>query len=288
MKLGSVLVLSGVLCAGGIAAGVQLKDAATSVTGEYTAAIEELQAPIISEFSELAGSEANARSLVAGLRQGSEITLTLPANGGQPGAATRFTPPTRPLDYGDVRISLALARGQLAQLGIDRPTPAQIKAVLAGGGVATRVSGQATTPYLLPGVLQLRAGGIGWAKIADTMGVMLGPAMNGDAHAAAFTPPPISSAWITTSVAVATRNAAVARQSAPARRSASSGPEPEIRRSGASIMAAAQGVAKAGHGTIPVRDGVNSTVVVPGAVVEGPGPRAADELIRQDEGQTAD
>jgi hypothetical protein len=287
VKSASVLVLSGVLCAGGIAAGVQLKVAATSVTGDYTAAIEEPQARIVSEFSELAGSEANARSLVAGLRQGSEVTLTLPASGGQPGTATRFTPPTRPLEYGDVLISLALARGQLAQLGIDRPTPAQIKAVLAGGGVATRVSGQATTPFLLPGVLQLRASGIGWAKIADSMGVTLRPAMNGNAHPAAFTPPPISSAWITTTVAVTPWNAPVARQPAPAwRPPAGGGPEPEIRRSRASIVAAAQGVAKAGHVTIPVRDGVNGTVVMPGAVVEGP--RAADALIRQDEAQTAD
>ena len=314
MKVVSVLVLSGVLCAGGIAAGVQLKGAATSVTGEYTAALEEPHARIINEFSELAGSEANARSLVAGLRQGSEITLTVPAKGGQPGMATRFTPPTRPLDYGDVRISLALARGQLAQLGIDRPTPTQIKAVLAGGGVATRVSGQATTPFLLPGVLQLRAGGIGWARIAGTIGVTLGPAMNGNAHPAAVTPPPISSAGFTTTAAASARNAPLARQPALARRSDRGGPEPEIRRSGASIVAAAEGVAKAGNVTMPVRggasstvavpgaaaenvakagnvtmpvrDGANSTVVVPAAAVEAP--RAADELIRHEEGQTAD
>jgi hypothetical protein len=284
--MASVLVLSGVLCAGGIAAGVQLKDAATTVNERYAAAIEEPQARIISSFSDFAGSEANARSLVAGLRQGSEITLTVPASGGQPGTATRFTPPPPPLDYGDVRISLALARVQLAQLGIDRPTPTQIKAVLAGGGVATRVSGQATTPYLLPGVLQLRAGGIGWAKIADTMGVTLGPAMNGNAHPAAVTTPPISSSRITTSVAVATLNAAAARQPAPARRSARGGPEPEIRRTKASIMAAAESVAKAGNVTMPVRGGVNSTVVVPGPAVEASG--AADELIRHEEGQTAD
>jgi hypothetical protein len=284
--MASVLVLSGVLCAGGIAAGVQLKVAATTANEGIAAAIEEPQARIISEFSELAGSEANARSLVAGLRQGSEITLTMPASGGKPGTATRFTPPTRSLDYGDVRISLALARAQLAQLGIDRPTPAQIKAVLAGGGVATRVSGQATTPYLLPGVLQLRAGGIGWAKIADTMGVTLGPAMNGIAHPAAVTTSPISSSWITTSVAVATWNAAVARQPAPARRSARGGPEPEIRRSRASIMAAAEGVAKAGSATMPVRGGVYSAVVVPVSAVEAPD--AADELLRHEEGQTAD
>lgn len=285
MKLATVLVMSGVLCAGGIAAGVQIKVAATSATGDNTAAIEEPQARIVSEFSELAGSEANARSLVAGLRQGSEITLTLPASGGPPGTATRFTPPTRPLDYGDVLISLALARGQLAQLGIDRPTPAQIKAVLAGGGVATRVSGQATTPFLLPGVLQLRASGIGWVKIADSMGVTLSPAVNGNAHPAAFTPP-ISSAWITTTVAVTNRNGPAARQAAPAWRPAGGGPDPEIRRSGASIVAAAQGIAKAGHVTIPVRDGVNGAAVMPGAVIEGR--RAADELIRQDEAQTAD
>ena len=286
MKMASVLVLSGVLCAGGIAAGVQLKDAATSVTGGYAAAIEEPQARIISEFSELAGSEANARSLVAGLRQGSEITLTVPANGGQPGTATRFTPPTRPLDYADVRIALALARGQLAQLGIDRPTPTQIKAVLAGGGIATRVSGQATTPFLLPGVLQLRAGGIGWPRIADTMGVTLEPAMKGNAHPAAVTPPPISSVWITTSVAVAPPKTAVVRQPAPARRPARGGPEPEMRRSGASIIAAAERVAKAGKGTMPVRGGVDSTVAVPGAAVEAPA--AADEPVHHEEGQTAD
>ena len=288
MKLATVLAVSGVLCAGGIAAGVQLKVAATSVTGEHTAAIDGPQARIVSEFSEFTGSEANARSLVAGLRQGSEIALTLPTKGGLPGTATRFNPPTRPLEYGDVLISLTLARGQLAQLGIDRPTPTQIKAVLAGGGVATRVSGQATTPFLLPGVLQLRASGIGWAKIADSMGIMLRPAMNGNAHPAAYTPPPISSAWITTTtVAVTPRNAAVARQPAPARRPAKGEPEPEIRRSGASIVAAAPGVAKVEQVTMPVRDdAVNSPVVVPRAVVEAPA--AADELIRQEEGQTAD
>jgi len=312
--MASVLVLSGVLCVGGIAAGVQLKDAATTANERHAAAIEELQTRIVNSFSDFAGSEANARSLVAGLRQGGEITLTVPASGGKPGTATRFTPPTRSLDYGDIRIALALARVQLAKLGINRPTPAQIKAVLAGGGVATRVSGQATNPFLLPGVLQLRAGGTSWAKIADTMGITLGPAMSGNAHPADVTTSPIHSAWITTSVAVATGNAAGARQPAPARRAATGGPEPEIRRAKASIVAAAEGVAKPGNVTmtvrdgasstgvvpgaateyvakpgsvtVPVRSGMNSTVVVPGSAVEVAG--AADELIRHEEGQTAD
>ena len=288
MKMLSVLLLGGVLGAGGIAAGVQLKDAATSVTEGYTSTFAEpqAQARIISSFLDFAGSEANARSLVAGLRQGREITLTVPASGGQPGTITRFTPATRPLDYSDVRISLALAREQLAQLGITQPTPSQIKAVLAGGGVATRVSGRATTPFLLPGVLQLRAGGIGWAKIADAMGVKLGPAVRGNVHPAVFATPPISSVSITTTAAAGAGSAAVARRAAPARRSARGGPESEIRRSTTSIVAAAEGVAKAGNITMPVRDGVNSTVVVPEAVVQAPG--AAEELIRLEEVQTAD
>jgi len=141
---------------------------------------------------------------------------------------------------------------------------------------------------LLPGVLQLRAGGIGWAKIADTMGVTLGPAINGNAHPVAVTASPISSAWITSSVAAATGNAAVVRQPAPTRRSAKGEPEPEIRRSKASIVAAAEGVAKAGMVTMPVPGGVNSAVVVPVPVSAVEAPGAADEFIRHEEGQTAD
>lgn len=287
MKVASVLALGGVLCAGGIATGVQLRDAATPVTGGYIAAIEEpeAQARIISSFADFAGSESNARSLVTGLRQGSEIALTVPANSGQPGTATRFTPPTRPLDYSDVRISLALAREQLAQLGITRPTPSQIKAVLAGGGVGTRVSGRATTPFLLPGVLQLRAGGMGWARIADSMGVTLGPAMTGNAQPAAFRSPPISSARITTSVAVGAANVAVARQPAPSRDSPRGAPKSDIRRSEASIMAAAKGVGSREIVAMPVRGDVNSTVVVTGAASEAP--VAAVERIGHEEGQTA-
>lgn len=286
MKMASILVLGGVLCAGGIAAGVQLKDAATSASGGHTAAIEEPEARIVSSYSDFAGSHANAQSLVAGLRHGREITLTAPAKGGQPGTATRFTAPTRPLDYGDVRIALALARAQLTQLGIDRPTPAQIKAVLAGGGIATRLSGQATTPFLLPGVLQLRAGGTGWTRIANMMGVTLEPAMKGNAHPAGAMPPPISSGWITTSVAAAAPKAAVIRQPAPARRPAAGEVEPEIRRSGARVAAAAESVAKAGNAAMPVREGANSAIVMTSATVEASG--AADQPVRHEEGQAAD
>jgi hypothetical protein len=82
------------------------------------------------------------------------------------------------MDYGSVRTSLMLAREQLAQLGIKQPTPAQIKAVLAGGAVTSRSTAR-TTPVLLPGVLQMRAHGMEWNKIADSMGVKLGDATDG-------------------------------------------------------------------------------------------------------------
>jgi hypothetical protein len=270
MKRTPLLILSGVLCIGGIAAGVQFKDAAVSVAEGYAAAIEQPQTRIISAFSDFAGSETNARSLVAGLRQAGEVTLTAPAKGGQAGATTRFTPPTRPLDYSEIRVSLTLARAQLAQLGIDRPTPVQIKAVLAGGGVATRVSGQSTTPFLLPGVLQLRAGGMGWAKIAEATGVTLGTALNGNAHPAALTASPISSAWIATSVAVAAPNVAVAKSSSLAQRPASGEPGLEIRRTSASLVAAAENAATAGNAgnfMTPNRVGGSSTAIVPAAAI---------------------
>lgn len=318
------ILLSGALCAGGIAAGAQVKGAAIPVTGGEAVSSGEpqAQARIVSDFSDFAGSDANARSLVAGLRHGNAITLTAPAAGGQPGTATGFTPPTRPMDYGDVRISLALAREQLAQLGITRPTPAQIEAVLAGGGVASRTSGRVAAPFLLPGVLPMRADGMGWAKIAGTMGVTLGQAINGKAHQAAFsappaslhpaaasaagglisaavarsdvtvlrrtgaTPAPIFSASITTTVAASTRTTAVARPRALARRPTNGEPEPEIRRSRARIVAAADSVVKGGMVATPVQDGARGGAVrtVAAAVTS----TASNEPIGSEEGQTAD
>lgn len=79
-----------------------------------TSAEPRIQARIVSNFSEFAGSTGNARSLVAGLRRSGEVTLTAPGSG----MGTRFTPPMRAMTYRDVRISLALAQEQLGQLGI--------------------------------------------------------------------------------------------------------------------------------------------------------------------------
>lgn len=288
MKTARALVLIGVLGAASIAAGVYTWNSTTSsAAGDAVSSRESpAQAHLVGEFAEFAGSEPNARSLVGGLRQGNEITLIARAAGGQPGTAMRFMPPTRPMDYGNVRIALVLAREQLAQLGVTRPTPAQIKAVLAGGGIASRVVGRSSTPFLLPGVLQMRAGGMSWARIAGTMGVTLGQSMNGAYPADAAVPmdsalpaaaraaqgavpapaaradapalrratvtraAPISSASITTSSGGGSTAPAVIRRVAPARTATGdSGREP--RRSKKHVMAVADGVAGKETPTVP-------------------------------------
>jgi len=180
VKAARVLWLGGILCLGGITLGAQFRAPAVTpaAAGSATSTESQAESRLVASFTDFAGSDANAHSLVAGLRQGGEITLTAPGSGGNATTSIRFTLPTRPMDYGNVRTSLTLAREQLAQLGIRKPTPAQIKAVLAGGAVTSRSTAR-TTPVLLPGVLPMRAHGMDWNKIADSMGVKLGDAMDG-------------------------------------------------------------------------------------------------------------
>ena len=176
MKAAWALWLGGAACLlGGIALSVQLRerDVEQDAGIPVTSAEPRVQARIVSSFSEFAGSAANARSLVAGLRQGGEVALTAPGSG----TGTRFTPPTRAMTYRDIRISLALAQQQLGQLGIRQPTPFQIKAALAGGAVTNHADARAT-PVLLPGVLQMRAHGMGWGNVADALGMSLGKAVS--------------------------------------------------------------------------------------------------------------
>ena len=314
------LVVTVLLGVGSLAAGTYAKDAATPTTTARDAVSSgepQAQVRLVGEFSGFAGSDANARSLVAGLRQGTEITLTAPGAGGQPGTATRLVPPTQPMDYGNVRTALVLAREQLAQLGITQPTPGQIKAVLAGGGIASRTNGRAASPYLHPGLLQMRAGGMGWAKIAGTMGIALAQAKDGRARqagAAALpdssrpaaatggggivplavagsdvppfrraraTPVPISSASITKSSAGGQRTAPVAKPAVAARRPATAGPGPEASRPNAGVVAAADAAPRAEKVAIPARDSVQGGAVRMTAAA----PAASNESTGSEEGR---
>ena len=129
---------------------------------------------ISSDFSAFAGSTANADALVAGLRNGTAITLTT-TGPKVVTTSTTFTPPTGKMGYGNVYTSLALAKAQLAGLGITEPTAQQLQAALNGGTVTTS-TGQTTT---LTGVLQMRAQGMGWGQIAHSLGTKLGPVISG-------------------------------------------------------------------------------------------------------------
>ncbi|HJT60951.1 MAG TPA: hypothetical protein VJ797_04665 [Burkholderiales bacterium] len=119
---------------------------------------------LIEKYDRFAGSDRNARELVEGLRNDSEIELS---SGGR---TTKFKPATDNLGYGNVDLALGLAKASLAEHGIHKPTPEQIKAALNGGTVTTK-SGQRVT---LPGVLKLRASGMGWGQVAHKLGVKVG------------------------------------------------------------------------------------------------------------------
>lgn len=144
-------------------------DSLASTRGEAT-----VSGRISSDFSAFAGSTTNSDALVSGLRTGTAVTLTSTDAKGVT-TSTTFTPPTGKMGYGNVYISLALAKQQLAGLGITEPTAQQLQAALVGGTVTT-ASGQTTT---LTGVLELRAQGMGWGQIAQSYGYKLGPVISG-------------------------------------------------------------------------------------------------------------
>jgi hypothetical protein len=186
-KTTSSLWLAGLLSGWAIAGGAQTQpvNPPPAVTTTTTASESTrggggspAETRIVSSFSTWAGSEDNARSLVTGLRQGREVTLTAPSEPAPGNTSTTFTSPTRPMGYGNVRIALSLAREQLAQSGITEPTPAQLETALMGGSITTTGAGGATTTRY-PGVLQMRADGMGWGQIANSMGVKLGHVMSG-------------------------------------------------------------------------------------------------------------
>lgn len=110
---------------------------------------------LVDKYSTLAGSDTNAKSLVDGLRDGKQITLT------SGGTTTTYTPPTGKMGNGNVNIALALAEQSLKNQGITNPTSDQLKTALNN-------------------VLQERASGKGWGQIANSMGTKLGDVMRNE------------------------------------------------------------------------------------------------------------
>ena len=103
---------------------------------------------LVKQYSDFAGSDANSRSLVDGLRSGKEVKLT------DGKTTTTFTPPTGKMGNGNIKIALALAEADLKKQGVSDPTPEQIKAEMTK-------------------MLQERADHKGWGQIAQDRGSRL-------------------------------------------------------------------------------------------------------------------
>lgn len=192
MKPRSIPLLGALLCAGalGPALSVSAADAAVTVLQTEARQTDRLvarhgaapvQTRMVGEFTTFAGSEENAQSLVSGLRGSTPITLTS-QTATSPTTSTvtslTFDPPTRPMGHGNVFISLALAKQQLAGYGITDPTPQEIQAALTGGTITTG-SGATAQTVTLQGILNQRADGMGWGAIAKSQGVKLGSVISG-------------------------------------------------------------------------------------------------------------
>lgn len=121
------------------------------------------------EFRIFAGSDSNAQGLVIGMRDGTGITLTHCIIGSTSSAS--FTSPTGRMGYSNVSLALSLTRQQLVEQGISQPTPQQLQAALVGGTITSPLSGNSIK---LHGILQLKAQGMGWGKIASLLGIKLG------------------------------------------------------------------------------------------------------------------
>lgn len=119
------------------------------------AAMAQSEDQLIQRYTELAGSKENATSLVTGLREGKEVTLT------QGTSTVTFTPKTEKMGYGNIDNALALADAVLG----DDPTPTELKRVLMGGTV---------DGVQYEGILNMRASGMGWGVIAQELGFKLG------------------------------------------------------------------------------------------------------------------
>ena len=118
-------------------------------------ALPENRDQLVKEYSDFTGSDANSKSLVDGMRNGKEVTLT------DGKTTTKFTPPTGKMGFGNVKIALALAEADLKKQGISNPTPSQIKAEMTK-------------------ILQERADHKGWGQIAQERGFKVGDLMRSD------------------------------------------------------------------------------------------------------------
>ena len=114
---------------------------------------DELSERLVAEFTPWLGNREDTEALVNTLRTGEPT---------RPSGAAGVGPATGPMGYGEARLALKMAQSTLAQQGVTQPDTEQLRAALHGGTAQTPGGVQE-----LPGVLPLRAQGMGWAAIAE-------------------------------------------------------------------------------------------------------------------------
>ncbi|OGA56353.1 MAG: hypothetical protein A3G81_34310 [Betaproteobacteria bacterium RIFCSPLOWO2_12_FULL_65_14] len=129
----------------------------TTTTSSSTTTQAVPTAKLVAEYTDLAGSEKNAKSLVTGLRTDSKITLEPIAKGDK---TISFESPTGKLGNGEVNIALAIA-----------------EKTLSGDKDVTNQDLYKALMDQKTGVLQMRADGMGWGQIANELGFKLGEVM---------------------------------------------------------------------------------------------------------------
>jgi hypothetical protein len=193
MKISAAILTVSLTAAPVLASAQTVSDVNSQVTAMNNATANQGQTNVInkisSDFNSFLGSDSTA--VVTGLRNGTPITLTSTSTtpsstpGGLPLTTTTntvITPPTGQMGFGNVYISLALAKQQLSTLGITQPTPEQLQAALTGGTI-TQTTGTGatatTTTTNLQGILTMRSQNMGWGQIAHKLGFKLGPVVAG-------------------------------------------------------------------------------------------------------------
>jgi hypothetical protein len=163
----------------------------TPVPSERNSGQNLVATKIAGNFTNLAGGDANAMTLVNALRAGTDatiVTVVPPPAGSPPGTLptttqTTVTVPTKPMGWGNVKHALALAQDQLARAGITNPTAAQLQTALNGGALTVTNADGTTTTTTVKGVLTMRADGMGWGNIAKEGGTKLGQVAKADMSA---------------------------------------------------------------------------------------------------------
>lgn len=139
---------------------------------------------LTARFAHFAGSLANAKALVYGLRNGVPIRLVAGA-AGESATPVVITPPAARMGWTSIRHTLDIAQAELAAVGISTPRPDQIKVALLGGMLtggggtggtdqemsSAEVGHEMLIAMPIEGVLTLRSQGNSWGKIEKRIGV---------------------------------------------------------------------------------------------------------------------